>query len=150
MGWFLLEQIEILSKKVLFKTEFCSRHIDKERSIILITLHVVSLNEYLDLFFDHFWIGTEHADIAHHISHYLLESVRLLRLHNFNNMGLDYIGALFGHLFCLLRFFSSRLCCLLLHNFLRNQIAPDRLLAELFINFDLFLFTKHRLIDFLR
>ena len=100
------------------------------------------------MLFYHFGVGSEHADIAHHICHHLLESIRLLSLHYFYNVSLHHISALLIDLLGLLSFFGSGFSRFLLDLLLRNQVASDGGLREFSIHCNLLVLTEDWLIHF--
>ena len=137
------------SKVVVF-TLLGSRQVDEQGAVVVVTLHVFVSNEHLDLLLDHLGVGTEHRDIANDIRHQVLESIRLLCLHDLHCVSLDNKGTLSCNLLGLCALFRRRLGVLFLDHLLRDQIAADGVRRELGVNFDFLVLTKHRLVDFLQ
>ena len=63
-------------------------------------------------------------------------------------MSLDHEGALTGDLFSLSGLLLRGLGCLLLNNFLWDQVVTNRIRSILWIDFDFFLRIENRLVNF--
>ena len=64
------------------------------RPVIFITLHVLTLDQHINLLFDHLGVCTEHSNISDDIVEQVLVPVCLLGLHYFDCVCLDYKCAL--------------------------------------------------------
>ena len=91
-----------------------SGNVDELGPVVFVALHVVALDQVLDLRFDHCRLGLEHGDIAHDVGLHLLEPILLLCFHHLDDMCLDHKGALFFDASSLLFLFFRELSCLFL------------------------------------
>ena len=127
----------------------CSWLVDEKCLLVVVTFHVVLLNEHLDLLLDHLGVSPEHADVADDFCQQLHVLVRLLCFHDFDDVGLDNELTLTVDLLLLVILLCSGLCSLFLHVLLRDQIQSDRAILELRIWLNLFILTKDWLINLL-
>ena len=75
-----------------------------------------------------------------------MEAIGLLSFHDLHNMGLYYELALASNLLCLCRLLLSRLRSLLLHYFLWNKVASDRIRGKGWVDLDLLVLSKDGLL----
>ena len=103
----------------------CSWLVDEKCLLVVVTFHVVLLNEHLNLLLDHLGVSPEHADVADDFCQQFHVLVRLLCFHDFDDVGLDNELTLTVDLLLLVILLCSGLCSLFLNVLLRDQIQSD-------------------------
>lgn len=78
------------------------------------TSNILALDQIINLFFDHFWIGAEHVNIGYNIGGELDDFVRFLGLHHFDGLSLNDVDPLTVDLGSLLLLMSCGLYALFL------------------------------------